>query len=40
MTKYKSSASSIAVSSIFVIHLINDAQFLNLTTEISPFTKM
>ena len=29
MTKSKSSASSIVISSIFVIHLMNDAQFLN-----------
>ena len=29
MTKSKSSASSIVVSSIFVIHLVNGAQFLN-----------
>ena len=45
MTKSKSSASSIAVPSIFVIHLINGAQFLNVTCvtscpiiAISPFT--
>ena len=31
MTKSKSSESSIVVSSIFVIHLVNDAQFLNAT---------
>ena len=31
MTKSKSSASSIVVSSIFVIHLVNSAQFLNAT---------
>ena len=29
MTNSKSSASSIVVSSIFVIHLVNDTQFLN-----------
>ena len=29
MTKYKYSASSIVVPSIFVIHLVNGAQFLN-----------
>ena len=47
MTKSKSSASSIVVLSIFVIHLVNVAQFLNATcvtgaavTVISPFTKM
>ena len=31
MTKYKSSASSIIVPSIFVIHLMNGAQFLSAT---------
>ena len=31
MTKSKSSASSIVVSSIVVIHLMNGAQFLNAT---------
>ena len=31
MTKSKSSASSVAVSSIFVIHLVNGAQFLSAT---------
>ena len=31
MTKSKSSASSIFVPSIFVIHLVNGAQFLNAT---------
>ena len=31
MTKSKSAASSIAVPSIFVIHLVNGAQFLNAT---------
>ena len=31
MTKSKSSGSSIVVSPIFVIHLVNDAQFLNAT---------
>ena len=47
MTKSKSSVSSIVVSSIFVIHLVNGAQFLNATyvagaatTVISPLTKM
>ena len=47
MTKYESSASSIVVPSIFVIHLVQSAQFLNATcvagaatTVISPVTKM
>ena len=47
MTKSKSLVSSIVVPSIFVIHLVNGAQFLNATcisgaavTVISPFTKM
>ena len=47
MTKSKSSASSIVVPSIFVIHLVNGAQFLNDTciagtavTVTSSFTKM
>ena len=47
MTKTKSQASSIIVSSIVVIHLVNGAQFLNATcvagaatTVISPLTKM
>ena len=47
MTKSKSSESSIVVPSIFVIHLVNGAQFLNDTcvagaavTVISPCTKM
>ena len=47
MTKSKSSASSIVVPSIFVIHLVNGAQFLNATcispaavTVISPLTKI
>ena len=31
MTKFKSSASSIVVPSIFVIHLVNGAQLLNTT---------
>ena len=31
MTKSKFSASSIAASSTFVIHLVNGAQFLNVT---------
>ena len=47
MTKSKSSAASIVVPSIFVIHLINGTQFLNITQAtifpaiaILPFTKM
>ena len=47
MTKSKSSASSIVVPSIFVIYLVNGAQFLNATyvapaavTVISFITKM
>ena len=47
MTKSKSSASYIVVPSIFVIYLVNGAQFLNATcvagtaeTVISPFTRM
>ena len=47
MTKSKSSASSVVVSSIFVIHCVNGAQFLNATcvagaamAVISPVTKM
>ena len=43
----KSSAPSVIVSSIFVIHLVNGAQFLNAicvagaaTTVILPLTKM
>ena len=47
MTKFKSSASSIDTLSIFVIHLVNGAQFLNTTcvagaamTVLSPLTKM
>ena len=47
ITKYKSSASSIFVPSIFVIHLVNGAQLLNDTwvagaamIVISPFTIM
>ena len=47
MTKSKSSASSIVVSSVFVIHLVNGAQFLNANcvagfalTVISSLTKM
>ena len=46
-SKSKSSASSIVVSSIFMIHLVNGAQFLNAscvvraaTRVISPLTKM
>ena len=47
MTKSKSSASSVVVPSIFVIHVVNGAQFLNAncvvgaaTRAISPVTKM
>ena len=47
MNKYKSSASSIVVASIFLIHLVNGAQFLSTTcvsvadvTVILPLTKM
>ena len=47
MTKSKSSASSVVVPLIFVIHLVNGAQFLNDTcvagaavTVISPLTKI
>ena len=47
MTKSKSSATSIVVPSIFVIHLENGVQFLNATLcplspiiMISPVTKM
>ena len=47
MTKSKFSESSIVVPSIFVIHLVNDVQFLNATSVtlcsiivISPLTKM
>ena len=47
MTKPKSSASSIVVLSIFVIHLVNGAQFLNTifvaraaAIVISPVTKI
>ena len=47
MTKSKSSASPIVAPSIFVIHLVNGAQFLNATcispaavTVISPLTKI
>ena len=47
MTKSKCSASSIVVSSIFLIHLVNGAQFVNATcvagaatTLISPLTKI
>ena len=47
MTKSKSSASSIAVPTSFVIQLVNSAQFLNASwaaglaaTVISPFTRM
>ena len=47
MTKSKSLASSIVLSSIFVIYLANGAQFLNATcipgaatTVVSPLTKI
>ena len=47
MTESKSLASSIAIPSNFVIHLVNGAQFFNDTcaagaavTVISPLTKM
>ena len=47
ITKYKSSASSVVVPSIFAIHLVNGAQFLNDTcvagaavTVIFPLTKI
>ena len=47
MTKFKSSASSIVVPSIFVIHLANGSQFLNdacvsgdTVTVILPFNEM
>ena len=47
MTKSKSSASSIVIPSIFVLHLVNGAQFLNAIyvswcpiIEILSFTKM
>ena len=47
MTKSKSSASSIVAPSIFAIHLVNGAHFLNATcvaraivTVISTLTKM
>ena len=47
MTKSKSAASSVVVPSTFVMHLENDAQFLNDTlvsgpamTAISPLTKV
>ena len=47
MTKSKSSASSFVVPSIFVIHLLNDAPFVNpiclaggAAAVISPVTKM
>ena len=33
MTKCKSSASSIVIPSILVIHLVNGAQFLNATCD-------
>ena len=47
MAKFEFSASSIVVSSIFVTHLVNGAQFLNVNcvsgaavTVISPLSKM
>ena len=46
MTKPKSSASSVVVPSIFVVHLVNGAQFLNencvagAAAVIPPLTKM
>ena len=47
MAKSKSLASSVVVTSIFVIHLINRAQFLNATSAplsptivISPLSRM
>ena len=47
LTKSKSSASSVVVSSIFVMHLMNGAHFLiaacvtgDAATVILPFTKM
>ena len=48
MTKSKSSALSVVVPSIFIIHLVNVPQFLNATgvgllcavVTISPLTKM
>ena len=47
MTKSKSSASSIVVSSVFLVHLVNGAQFLNTAcvygsamTVTSPVIKM
>ena len=47
MTKWKCTASSIVVPSIFVIHLVNGGQFLNdicvagaAATVTLPFTKM
>ena len=43
MTKFKSLASSIVVSSLFVVHLINTAQSCvagAATTVISPLAKM
>ena len=46
MTKSKSSLSSIVVPSIFIIHLVDDAQLLNDTCVascskvLSPLTKM
>ena len=38
MTKSKSSTSSIVVPSIFVIHLVNDAQFLKTTCVAPPLS--
>ena len=47
MSKFKCSASFIIIPSIFVIHLVNGAQFLNATcfapaavTVTSPLTKI
>ena len=48
MSKFMPSASSIVVRSIFAIHLLNDAEFLNATSVvrlrrakgISPLTEM
>ena len=47
MTKFNSSASSMVVPLIFVIHLVNRVQFLNdacvagaAMTVVLPFTKM
>ena len=40
MTKFKFSASSIAVASIFVIHLVNYEQFLNDTSVAGTVVKV